>query len=237
MHDYACATAGHALPKTRPGRLTAPGPCGPRRCWSIVVALTNPLVELARWLRPNLAAARPRSIPSPSSSGIARPHRMPGSWSNAPDIGAVELLIRDPGQVAVLLVWPPASARAVAAAARGRSPAMVDGRGPAVSASRPLAAVAGIHCNIAVIVEPDHEFGVIAVALASDRRCRIIVAPETALAVGARPGRERQRCCAGRRSAGSDPVRPLGAGRGHPRGAVGRDRPGSPPQRHRASAR
>ena len=45
----------------------------------------------------------------------------------------------------------------------------------------PLPVVFGAHANAALIVEPDHEFGLVAIALAADRRCRIVVAPETAL--------------------------------------------------------
>ena len=49
-----------------------------------------------------------------------------------------------------------------------------DGRGP-------LPAVFGGHCNAALIVEPDLEYGLVAIALAADRRCRIVVAPEVGL--------------------------------------------------------
>ena len=47
--------------------------------------------------------------------------------------------------------------------------------------STPLPCVVGIHCSAALVVGADHDFGLIAVALAADRRARLVIAPETAL--------------------------------------------------------
>ena len=55
-----------------------------------------------------------------------------------------------------------------------------------------LAVAFGVHCNAAVVATPDHEFGVVALELAADRRARVDLAPETELQLCPRSGRDRE---------------------------------------------